>query len=152
MNSTEGLFSEPETENPEFFGQTKDTYSSRIANPDLLGQTEDSYATMMHASQLAGMLVPGLGLVAPIGLWIYGKEKSETVKRHGLHIINWTISLYILFALVFSLCFLFIGFIFMPFLLLSSLIFPIIGAVKASNGKEWKYPLSYQFFQVEEWK
>lgn len=131
MNSTDELFSE-----------------QQLPNPDLLGQTEDTYSSMMHSSQLAGMFVPGLGLIAPIGLWIYGKDKSETVNRHGLHIINWMISLYILMFVVFCLCFVFVGLFIMPFLLLTSLIFPIIGAVKASNGKEWKYPLSFQFFKA----
>lgn len=122
--------------------------NEQIVNPDLFGMTEDSYTSMMHASQLAGLMVPGLGIVAPIGLWLYGKDKSETLKQHGLHIFNWMITFHLLLIFVIFLCFLFVGIFILPLLIATAFIFPIIGAVKASKGKEWVYPLSHDFFKV----
>lgn len=121
---------------------------SKTPREDLLGQSENNYAAMMHISQFAGMFIPGLGIVAPIGLWLYGKDKSETVRRHGLHIFNYMIPFHISLVISFMMCFLIVGFLILPFVLLAGLIFPIIGTVKASMGKEWVYPLSYEFFEV----
>jgi len=118
------------------------------ASPDLFGMDVNTYNSVMHISQLAGIILPGLGLFAPIGLWLYGKDKSEEVKRHGLHILNWTITLYLLVFLVIGLCFMIIGLFILPVLILVATVFPIIGMVKASNGKEWTYPMSHDFFKV----
>jgi uncharacterized Tic20 family protein len=40
-----------------------------------------------------------------------------------------------------------IGFLLLAALGLVSLIFPIIGGVKASEGEVWPYPLSIKFFK-----
>lgn len=116
---------------------------------EIHGMSETSYTSLMHISQFAGVVMPGLGLIAPIGMWVAGKEQSEAVNRHGAHIINWMITLTILLVATFVLCFFFIGFFIMPFILLMAFIFPIIGTVKASNGNEWVYPLSFTFIKVK---
>jgi len=116
---------------------------------EIHGMSETSYTSLMHISQFAGVVIPGLGLIAPIGMWLAGKEKSEAVNRHGVHILNWMITISILLFATFILCFIFIGLFILPFIILMAFIFPIIGTVKASNGNEWVYPLSFKFLKVK---
>jgi|GEM_PF-3340619 len=152
MISSNQSFAEEKYANPDLFDSERhsepDLFLADEKRSDLFGMTEDAYCSLMHASQLGGFVVPGLNIVAPIGLWLYGKDKSETVRRHGLHIFNWMITSCLLFFFTFALCLFLIGFLFLPFLFLACLIFPILGTVKAGKGKEWVYPLSHDFFEV----
>jgi uncharacterized Tic20 family protein len=45
------------------------------------------------------------------------------------------------------LCFVLIGFPLLFAVLILSIVFPIIGAVKAANGELWPYPLSIAFMK-----
>jgi len=47
----------------------------------------------------------------------------------------------------FILMFILVGFLTMFALVLVSIIFPIIGAIKASEGEVWPYPLSIPIFK-----
>ena len=110
------------------------------------GLTDKNYIVLMHLSQYAGLVIPMLGVIIPIILWVVNKDDDELVDIHGRNILNFNISLLIYFVICSLLMFLFIGFalIFIPVILM--IIFPAIGAVKASNEEVWKYPFSFKFF------
>jgi len=108
-----------------------------------------------------------LGIIAPVVLWVIGKDKSPQVDQHGKIVLNWLISLFIYAMIgvaIAVICFIFaiaiavstglplpLGMILLgPVCLLVWIlmaIFPIIGAVKANEGTTWKYPLSIPFFK-----
>ena len=44
----------------------------------------------MHASQL--LTWTGVGIVAPIVMWLLSKDESRDANRHGLVIVNWMLS------------------------------------------------------------
>lgn len=111
------------------------------------GMKEEQFSMFMHLSQFAGVAVPLAGLVLPIVMWATNKEDSELVNEHGKNIINWMISLIIYFAIAIPLCFLFIGIPIVMLLAFFSILFPIIGTVKASNGQIYKYPLAIKFLK-----
>ena len=104
---------------------------------------------LMHLSQLAGFCIPGAGLVLPIVMWAVNKDDSTEIDMHGKVILNWMISALIYSVILFILIFVIIGIFGFLILLLFDIIFVVIGAVNASEGKLWKYPLSIQFFRVE---
>jgi len=103
---------------------------------------EKSFLLLLHLSQLAGMILPGAGLVLPIVMWATEKGNSPLIDEHGKVIFNWMISslIYTLISLV--LCFFLIGFPILIVLLILMVVFPIIG----NDGMVWKYPLSISFF------
>lgn len=105
------------------------------------------YCALMHASQLLTWTV--LGTVAPIIMWIVGKDESVEVKRQGRIIINWMLSS-LIYAIISGIAiFIVIG---LPMLIVLGalwVVFPIIGAIQAAEGKYWKYPLSIEFFAVD---
>jgi len=44
----------------------------------------------IHVSQLAGYIIPGLGWILPLALWMSNRDKPD-VDRHGKEIVNFMI-------------------------------------------------------------
>ncbi|HWB03506.1 MAG TPA: DUF4870 domain-containing protein [Verrucomicrobiales bacterium] len=107
------------------------------------------WAMFLHLSALAGYLVWGAGLVAPIVMWQMKKKEMPAIDAHGCHAANWVITFIIAAVICIPLCFVLIGFALLGVLGLLGIIFPIIAAVKASNGELWRYPMSITFFKPE---
>ncbi|OUS24770.1 hypothetical protein A9Q99_23535 [Gammaproteobacteria bacterium 45_16_T64] len=110
------------------------------------GMEVNSFCMLMHLSQLASLVLPGLGLILPLVMWLTNKELSSVVDRHGRVIANWMISALIYSVISGALVFIFVGVIGLFAIGACNVFFAIIGAVKASNGESWDYPLSIGFF------
>ncbi|AWM31656.1 DUF4870 domain-containing protein [Hymenobacter nivis] len=104
------------------------------------------WATFLHLSLLAGLLVPGAGFILPIILWQVKKEELPGIDAHGKVVANWIVSALIYGAVAGGLCFVLVGFPLLGLLALLAFVFPIIGALKASDGVVWAYPLVIRFF------
>ncbi|MCE8464848.1 DUF4870 domain-containing protein [Bacteroides nordii] len=147
----------------EFEAEKKKLYDEDfppIAEPLPLGLQESSYLGLMNFL----IFVPYVGWVAPLIMWIMGKDKSEKVDEQGKYILNWYISWFIfgiILLAIFFVCFIpgLIGgigsplgviFTFWPITLLFGIMvvaFPIIGGINGLNGKTWKYPLSMRILK-----
>lgn len=108
--------------------------------------TDTTWPVLLHLSQFAGYAIPFLGFVAPIAIWLINKDESPEIDAHGRAVMNWMISSILYWILVVFLIFFFIGIPLAVLLGGLGVIFPIVGAVKASNGVVWNYPLSIKFF------
>lgn len=115
------------------------------SSSNLWGMNLDSFLLLMHLSQFAGFIVPGLGFVLPIVMWQTNKEDSE-VDKHGKNIVNFMLSMIIYFCISGILCLLLVGFVLLGVLAILEIIFIIMAAVKASRREYWEYPLSIKFF------
>jgi len=116
--------------------------------PASLEQQTRQWAMFLHLSLLAGCVVPMAGLVAPIVIWQIKKTELPGIDAHGKVVMNWLLSALIYSVVSFILIFVFL--IGIPLLLalgVLSIVFPIIGGIKANNGELWKYPLSIPFFK-----
>jgi len=110
---------------------------------------DHTWAMLLHISQFSGFIIPFAGFIVPIILWQIKKEQSAVIDRHGRIIANWLITALIAGSVFWILCFILIG---MPLLLILAflcVVFPIIGAIKASHGEAWPYPLSYKFLPID---
>ena len=116
------------------------------AIPDLFGMTPSTYTTVMHLSQFGGYLIPYGGMVIPIAMWVYGRDHNPFVEEQGKEIVNFIISHFIYGVIIIALCFLLVGFILIPFFLLFVFLAPIFGAIAASKGQSFRYPLTIRFF------
>ncbi len=68
----------------------------------LLGIEENSYLALMNFL----ILIPFIGWIAPIILWISDKRVSAKIKEQGIYIFNWYLSLILYYvALTFSISF-----------------------------------------------
>ena len=116
--------------------------SQTVQNQQQVGQ----WALFLHLSQLAGYVVPFAGWIAPILIWQLKKQEMPALDAHGKVVVNWILSALIYATVCVILIFFVIGIPLLIVLMLLGLIFPIIGAIKASNGEVWPYPLSIRFF------
>ena len=107
---------------------------------------DNQLLVITHLSQLI-MLIKGFGsLILPLILWLTQKEKVYQINEHGKRIVNFQISLIVYFIICIPMI-LFFGLGLLGFVVLGiiSVIFPIINAIKASNGELPSYPLSFNF-------
>ena len=110
----------------------------------------NSFCMLMHVSQLSSVIIPGLGLILPILMWATNKDEFPVVDEHGKRILNWMISA-LIYSVVCGVLVLIVFGIFGLFAIgIATLIFAIIGAIKANKGEVWAYPLSINFFKVDE--
>lgn len=107
------------------------------------------WAMFLHLSQLAGVLIPGLGLAAPIVIWQMKKPQFPELDAHGKMVTNWIISLliYCVAASLLSVITCGVGaLLFIPVAVVA-IVFPILGGLKARDGVLWKYPLTITFIK-----
>ena len=125
--------------------QTKQTPAS--TKQPLFGLQENAYLMLMHLSQFAGWILPGLGFVLPIAMWLTNKDENENVDKHGKNILNFTISYFIYAAISGILVIIAIGLALLAVLGVVVTIVIIIAAVKAYNNEYWDYPLTIKFLK-----
>ena len=107
----------------------------------------NTWAMILHLSMLSGLIVPLAGLIVPIVIYVLKKDSLPGLKPHGYVVFNWMISA-IIYAIISGILMIVgIGFLLLAVLGLLSLLFPIIGGVKASEGEVWPYPLSIRIFK-----
>tara|TARA_R110002012_G_scaffold292984_1_gene488392 strand:+ start:1956 stop:2324 length:369 start_codon:yes stop_codon:yes gene_type:complete len=109
------------------------------------GMELNQFCMLMHLSQFAGYIVPLIGIVLPIVMWLTNKDQSYVVDQHGKQIVNWMISSFIYGILGLILTCAIIGVPLLIGLAILTIVFPIIGAVKAAEGSFYKYPITIKF-------
>jgi hypothetical protein len=112
----------------------------------IFGVTPQNWTVLMHLSPL--LWWAGVGIAAPVVMWLISRDQSRLADRHGRVIVNWILSLIVYLFISGALAFIVIGIPIGIVLGLMSLIFPVIGAVRASEGRLWPYPLSIEFFSA----
>lgn len=135
------------------------------------------WAMMCHLSSLLGFFFPGFSIVAPLILWGMKGDQDPLIKENGRNVINFVLSFWLYsFGLVFIMgffaillffptliisrvtnldglmpgLFVFGGFFFLVYLgiyMFFHLVLPIYGAIKASNGEVYRYPLTIPFLK-----
>ena len=101
---------------------------------------------LTHLSQLVSLIIGCGSLIAPLVLWLTQKDKIYQMDTHGKSIVNFQLSLVLLYVVCVPLILLFgLGFLGWFVLGVISIIYPIINAVKVSQGENPEYPLSFNF-------
>ena len=100
--------------------------------------------TLPILTHILGLLT---GFLGPLVILL--ASSKEDAKKHAKIVLNWQFSLLIYFIIAGILTLVLVGFFLFIALGIMNTIFSIIGAVKASEGEVWKYPLSIQFFKIK---
>lgn len=120
---------------------------------DGIASDVNTWAMFIHLSQLCGFLLPIAGFIVPIILWQIKKDDSPVIDKHGKIVANWLIS-----AMIYGVV---CGILAVTIILsivaapaglalsVVSVIFPIVGGLKAKDGQFWPYPLSITFFHLD---
>ena len=102
-------------------------------------------AALCHISSLCGFFIPFGNLIAPVIIWIIYRDKSEFIDLHTKECVNFQISLTIYGIISGILSLVVIGLILLPIVIITGIILTIIAAVKANEGKNYRYPLTIRF-------
>jgi uncharacterized protein len=106
--------------------------------------TERSWALAAHlASFLAA--AAALGFVAPLVVLLAKGDESPFIRRHSVESLNFQINALIWIAVCLALFFVLIG---IPLLVAYGIFYAvcvIVGSVRASNGQEYRYPMTIRF-------
>ncbi len=109
-------------------------------------RTDNQLLVITHLSQLLTFVTGFGGLIVPLILWSTQKEKVYEMDEQGKRIINFQLSI-IIYAILCIPAILLLGLGILGLIVVGviSFIFPIINAIKASNGESPTYPLSLNF-------
>lgn len=113
--------------------------------PRMDDQEARNWAVGAHLSGLS-WLVSIPGLVGPLVVWLVKGSEHATVERHAKEALNFQLSLLIYGLVAFALVFTIIGILVaIPMvigILILGLIWPIVAAIKTSEGRDYRYPLT----------
>ena len=113
-----------------------------ILTPD----QERTWAMLCHLLGLATLIAPFVGnVVGPLVVWLIQRDKSALVDQNGKESLNFQISVSIYGIAASILMAVGIGCFIMPVVLVFGIVMAIMGAVKASKGEPWRYPLCIRF-------
>ncbi len=117
----------------------KGPYAEPAANP--ISDTDRHFGVGIHLSPLAAFVIGPL-ILAPLVLWLIRKDQSGFVDDHGRETINALISFF-LYNLVLVITI--IGIIALPVLYVVGAVNLVRGAVVASRGDFFRYPMTMRF-------
>ncbi|MFC5044815.1 DUF4870 domain-containing protein [Aquimarina hainanensis] len=104
---------------------------------------DSSVLVLAHLSQLLDVITGFGGFIVPLIIWLTQKDRIDQMDAHGKSIINFQISMLIYMIICIPLILLFgLGIVGLIVLGVIYLIYPIVNAVRASNGQQPSYPLS----------
>lgn len=101
---------------------------------------------LTHLSQLLDMVTGFGGFIVPLVLWLTQRDAIMNMDENGRSIINFQISMFLYILLCVPLILLLgIGIVGLIAIAVLCFVFPIVNAIKVSNGEKPHYPLSIKF-------
>ncbi len=110
--------------------------------PAGLSQEEQTWGGAAHWSALVASLLGGLAVLGPLIVFLVKGSQSPHIRRHAVESLNFQISIMIYVLVSIPLMFVLVGFFTIVAALLGWLVLTIIGSVKASQGEDYRYPLT----------
>ena len=125
-----------------------DESNTSPAKSQEVGKDARQWGMFCHLAGLAWMVVWLLpiigGVVGTLIVWQVKKDDDPFIDRSGRRAFNFQLSMLIYCA---GLCVTVIGVFLLPVVAILDIVFTIIAALRASNGKDYRYPLSIEFIK-----
>lgn len=107
------------------------------------------WAMIAHLSALVGLLGNGIGFVlGPLAVWLWKRDDDEFIKHQALEALNFQLTMLIAVVASLLLMFTIVGLVpgIILLLLIGALmvIMPIVAAVSAKRGEQYRYPFSWR--------
>jgi uncharacterized protein len=103
-----------------------------------------TWAIAAHLSAFVSAFV-ALSFLGPLIIYIVVKDRGPFVRQHSAEILNFQLTMWIGLLVSFPLMFIGIGFLTAAAIAVAMLVFQILGAVAAGEGREYHYPLTIHF-------
>lgn len=107
---------------------------------------DKTMAMVAHLSQLT-YLVGIPGFIGPLVVWLMKKDQSPFIAQNAMHALFFQIGIFVLAVIVGILAIVTCGFgalLGLP-LLVIMVLYPIIGGLRANEGKIYSYPVTGKF-------
>jgi uncharacterized Tic20 family protein len=117
--------------------------------PASSGESVRSWCVGLHLSRFSGILLGWslMHILAPLAIWLIKRADSPEIDATGREVLNFQISYTICSLVAGALCWVLIGFLILPVILIVWLVCMIIAAVKTSNGEGYRYPFTIRFLK-----
>jgi len=100
----------------------------------------------LHLSGVIDCVAWPIGLVLALVLWLSNREKPD-IDAHGKEVMNWKIFTLIVCVVALPLACIYIGVLVWILMWILTLVYGIVGAVKASNGELIRYPMFFRLIK-----
>jgi len=105
-----------------------------------------TWAMGCHLASLAGFVgVPFGNIIGPLIVWLLSREQYPEIDEHAKESINFQISLAIYSLIAGLLCFVFIGLVLLPAVLIFGIVQVVLASIEANKGNSYTYPYSIRF-------
>ena len=108
---------------------------------------EKLWSALSHLGTLIGYVIPFGNIITPLVIWQVHKDKSTMVSENAKEALNFQILVSIIGVVGFILSFILIGIPVLILLAIVSLVFSIIGGIKANEGEIYRYPYTIRLIQ-----
>jgi len=107
-----------------------------------------TWGMVAHLSALAGLVLPTVGhIIGPLVVWLVKKDQYPFVDDQGKESLNFQLTVTIAGIIAACLIIVGIGFVLLPLIGLTDLVFVIIASIAANEGKRYRYPFTIRFFK-----
>lgn len=107
-----------------------------------------TWAMACHLMALSGVIVQGIGFVlGPLITWLIKKDDHPFIDEQGKEALNFQITMLLAIIVSAFLCFIFIGFILLPVIVIGDVVFTVIASLKAKEGEHYRYPFAFRFIK-----
>lgn len=112
---------------------------------------QKKWLLLLHGTPVLGLTIPLCNILIPLFLWIHKREDNPVYDRHGRAIVNFHITMTILFALAFVALVTVQGYGFFFFIAVIpyTIIVTLINIITALNSQKCYYPLAIPFLRAK---
>jgi len=105
------------------------------------------WAMLVHLAGLAGFCFPLGNIILTLIFWELKRHEYDFVDRHGKEAMNFQISISVYGMIAVALTFACVGFLLIPVVAIVDIVLLLIAAVRAHNGIEYRYPLTFRLIK-----
>jgi uncharacterized Tic20 family protein len=105
---------------------------------------ERNWAMLCHLSAFAGYLVviPFAAIIGPLVVWLLKRHVSSFVDENGKESVNFQITVSIAYLVIVLFITWLVAIVMLSILGIWNIVFVILASIKASNGEQFRYPLT----------
>lgn len=112
---------------------------------------QKKWLLLLHGTPVLGLTIPLCNILIPLFLWIHKREDNPVYNRHGRAIVNFHITMTILFVIAFVALVTIQGYGFFFFIAVVpyTIIVTLINIITALNSQKCYYPLAIPFLRSQ---
>lgn len=107
-----------------------------------VSKDDKNLAVLCHLLTFCGYVIPFGNIVGPLIIFLIKKDQSPFIREHAVEALNFQISLTLYAIISAVLVIIVVGFLLLAAVAIVGVVFTIIAAISASEGKTYRYPLT----------